>query len=506
MAKETHTQVLIIGAGIAGLSAASYLLRNGYSVMVVEQHTQPGGLCTSWKRNGYTVDYCVHWLMGTHEDSEFHQIWDELGAFVNADGSSVPIVNFDDFTTMELSTGEQVCLYSDREQLQKELLRIAPEDAREIGRFCHSLKKLADLPMTALTEQKSLRQVVRNAIKHIPSYLTMMQHITPMQSYAERFTSVHLRELFLSEIPPDWSLVALSLGLAQQHKKQAGYPVGGSLNLAKNIERVVKELGGNILYRCEVSEILVTDGVATGVRLADDRMISADRVISAADGHTTIYRMLSGKYVSKPLQCAYETYPLFPSSVMVALGVDRNCSDLPHGCSLYLDDPIIFFDGTHHNRIGVNVYHYDPTLAPKGKTLITVLFNTWEGSKWEELYEQDSQRYHEEKDRIAGEVINTLEKRFGEIAQHIEMVDVSTPHTVISYTGNWQGSYEGFAPTKQTLTRQLPKTLPALARCYLIGQWTSPGGGLPTAAKDGRDIAIRICREDGRLFQGARSG
>jgi phytoene dehydrogenase-like protein len=309
----------------------------------------------------------------------------------------------------------------------------------------------------------------------------------------------------LQKFPEDWSLIALSLGLSLQHKRQAGYPIGGSLNLAKNIERVVKELGGNILYGCEVSEILVTDHVATGMRLTDNHIISADRVISAADGYTTLYHMLSGKYVSKTLQQAYETFPLFPSSVMVALGVNRDCSDLPHGYTMYFEDPITFPDGTTHHRLGVNVYHYDPTLAPQGKTLITVLFNTWEGQKWEVLHEKNKQEYVKEKERIAREVIDRLEKRFGNIAHAVEMIDVSTPHSVIAYTRNWQGSFEGFAPTKQTLTRQLPKTIPSLRRCYLIGQWTTPGGGLPTAAKDGRDITIRICREDGKPFHTKRN-
>jgi len=93
MAKEPTKHVVVIGAGIAGLSAASYLLRNGYAVTVVEQHDKPGGLCTSWKRKGYTIDYCVHWLVGTKPGTDFHQIWEELGALTNGDGSPVPIVN-----------------------------------------------------------------------------------------------------------------------------------------------------------------------------------------------------------------------------------------------------------------------------------------------------------------------------------------------------------------------------------------------------------------------------
>ncbi|NBC28369.1 MAG: NAD(P)/FAD-dependent oxidoreductase, partial [Spirochaetes bacterium] len=79
----------------------------------------------------------------------------------------------------------------------------------------------------------------------------------------------------------------------------------------------------------------------------------------------------------------------------------------------------------------------------------------------------------------------------------LDDVDVSTPHTVIRYTGNRRGSYEGFAPTPTTLSSSLPKTLPGLSRFAMIGQWTAPGGGLPTAAKDGKDIARRVKRELG---------
>ena len=64
-------KVIIIGAGIAGLSAASYLQRNGYDTEIFEAHSLPGGLCTSWKRGDYTFDYCIHWLMGTKKGDGF---------------------------------------------------------------------------------------------------------------------------------------------------------------------------------------------------------------------------------------------------------------------------------------------------------------------------------------------------------------------------------------------------------------------------------------------------
>lgn len=260
--------VVIIGSGIAGLSAASYLLRNGYAVTVLEKHSQCGGLCTSWKRNGYLIDYCVHWLMGSKKGSDFYQIWEELGAFDNADGSTVGIVNFDDFTTVWLSSGEKVCLYSDLQKLQQELSRIAPEDTKEIERFCRSLQKLGKMTMNARSEERSVVASVGKFLKNFSSYVTMMQHLTPMETYAKRFKSAKLRELFLSEIPHDWSLIALSLGLSQQPYKSAGYTIGGSLNLAKNMERVIIELGGTISYHSSVKRIQVVSVKSGNTELA----------------------------------------------------------------------------------------------------------------------------------------------------------------------------------------------------------------------------------------------
>ncbi|MDD3997412.1 MAG: hypothetical protein PHH86_06850, partial [Sphaerochaetaceae bacterium] len=140
------------------------------------------------------------------------------------------------------------------------------------------------------------------------------------------------------------------------------------------------------------------------------------------------------------------------------------------------------------------------TLAPLGKTVLTVLLTTWESAVWEKLATDNPEHYAAEKERVAQQVIDRLEAFFGNIASQVEMIDVSTPHSVIRYTGNWKGSFEGFAPTKQTVTKKIPKHIPGLENFAMIGQWTSPGGGLPTAAKDGRDIARELCKKDRKQF------
>ncbi len=71
-------RVNIIGAGITGLCAGCYLQMNGYDTQIFELHYEPGGLCTSWERSGYTFDGCIHWLVGSSPADDFHRLWGEL--------------------------------------------------------------------------------------------------------------------------------------------------------------------------------------------------------------------------------------------------------------------------------------------------------------------------------------------------------------------------------------------------------------------------------------------
>ena len=115
-----------------------------------------------------------------------------------------------------------------------------------------------------------------------------------------------------------------------------------------------------------------------------------------------------------------------------------------------------------------------------------------------------AERYEAEKKEIAIKVIDQLERRLPSIAEQVEVVDVSTPMTVERYTGNWQGSQEGWLITTETLGmvmgKGMEKTLPGLDDFYMAGQWVEPGGGVPTVAASGRGVIKTICKKDGKKF------
>jgi phytoene dehydrogenase-like protein len=95
----------------------------------------------------------------------------------------------------------------------------------------------------------------------------------------------------------------------------------------------------------------------------------------------------------------------------------------------------------------------------------------------------------------AAEIIGIFEKRYPGSKAKIEVADVATPATVIRYTNNWRGSMEGWLLTPKTRAKQLPCTVPGLKSFYMVGQWISPGGGLPSGLITARNVIARISRE-----------
>ena len=191
---------------------------------------------------------------------------------------------------------------------------------------------------------------------------------------------------------------------------------------------------------------------------------------------------------------------MFPSYVQVSLGVAQDLSKEPGHLAHILGEPLQVDPQTALTNVTFRIFHYDPTFAPPGKTAITCCLPTFNFAYWVALQRNDPARYEAEKSRIADAVVAVLDRRLPGLSQRIETVDVSTPATVIRFTGNWKGSMEGFLPTPGSLFASRRQTLPGLGRLLRVGQWVSPGGGLPTGLMTARAAIQRICRQDGVPF------
>jgi phytoene dehydrogenase-like protein len=152
--------------------------------------------------------------------------------------------------------------------------------------------------------------------------------------------------------------------------------------------------------------------------------------------------------------------------------------------------------GTELSQLTFRFFHFDPTFAPPGKTAVTCILPTYNFQFWVDLQQRDPRQYQKQKDRIAEAVITILERSMPGVRRAIEVIDVSTPATVIRYTGNWKGSMEGWLPSPNTGFKPLRNTLPGLQRFFMAGQWVMPGGGLPSGLMTARSAIQAICKRD----------
>ena len=491
--------IAIIGAGIAGLSAGIYAQLNGYASRIYEMHNLPGGLMTSWKRKGYTIDGCVQWLMGSDPRSNLYPLYEEIGLIQGR-----RVYQPDVFLYFEDSGGRALTFYADIDRLEQELIGHGPEDRAFIHEFCRVARALVGFN-PPVSGSGSLLQYALGSWSTLPRMLSLGPTLLKwtgmsMSQFAARFKNPFLRRIFDNLWQPEMTAISILFFLAYVSDRMNGFPIGGSLAMAQAVEKRYRALGGDIQYGCRVGKIVVADDKAVGVRLANGDERRADWVISAADGHATIWDLLEGRYLSDTIRRVYDEFKLFPPMLFIGLGVNRTFPDLPRatgGIALELRRPVEVA-GESTARLKMTVYSFDPTLAPEGKTLVTLKIQT-RYSYWKELA-KDRERYLAEKERIAHDVILRLEERFPGFAGQVEMIDVATPVTFERYTGNWQASYEGFLPTPKTARFAIPNRLPGLRNFYMAGQWVRAGGGIPTGVQMGREAVMRICREDGVRF------
>ncbi len=479
---------------MAGLSAGIHACRNDYDAEIYEQHNLPGGLCTAWDRKGYTIDGCIHWLVGTGPGSQFNRLWREVCAIDNME-----IINRDIFMSVEGSDGKILHLYSDLDRLEEHLLETSPADEVVIKNLIKAARVLstADFPLEKPNELYRFWDMPLMFFNMMPILKVMGQlSRISIKDYLAEFEDPFLREALSLVMPAGYSMISLVSTLASLHSRDAGFPAGGSLAFARSLENRFLELGGRLNYGSRVKEILVENNCATGLLLQDGSKVYGDIVISAADLHSTVYGMLNSRYRSAKIDESFDHLPVY-SSVQVSLGVDSDLTGETESAAVKMDSPITL--GYEHNRyIYLTNCSFDPSLAPAGKTVIkATLYSAYE--HWEASAD-NPERYREKKNKLAEQVISEVEKRFPVVKGRIEMIDVATPVTFSRYTGVWKGAYMAWIVPPEAGRFKIPKELPGLSNFYQAGQWVEPPAGLPGSMLTGRHVIQIICSRDAKTF------
>lgn len=489
-------KIIIVGAGVAGLSAGVYAQRSGFETIILEKHIIPGGLSTSWMRKGYLFEGGMHWLTGSSEKLTLNKIWHEVGALKENN----PVFYKDPLYTLITKDGKQLRLFRDLKKLKEEFLAYAPEDKKMINRLCADIKHFLNVHMLVSDIARAKAKIpvhpkFSEYIKMIPAAIPFLalSNIS-YKDYVSKFKNKDLRELLLSVIGIRYNALSFIYTLGSFASGDCGYPKGGSLRLTKNMADTFESLGGKIEYRQTVEKIIVENGKTTGV-IANGKKIQADAVIVTQDTRKAVEDLfeipLKEKWVSK-----MKKKVISEQNMYIALGVKCELKNYPQ-CAVFPLEKPFKAGGLEFTHFTVNNYSLYENHAPKGCTTLTCLllgscYNYWKTAKSDGTYKAKKQE-------LAENFIAELEKFIPEIKGNVEIYDVATPITYERYCNTFEGSWMSVWKAKSS-GFMLPQKSKKVKGLYFAGQRSMMPGGLPITVCSGRKAVQYLCRDTKTLF------
>lgn len=493
-------KAVIVGGGISGLTAGIYLQKAGIQTEIYEKNQVAGGQCTGWKKEGYFIDNCVHWLTGTKEGSGLNRLWKEVGVL----GEGVCVYEKEKFYTSELN-GATLTFWRDKEKTRKELLTLSPEDSEEINQLIDAVKLAESMtvPVEKPFDMMNLMDFMKMGMSMADMGKVMKLYSgMDIRELADRFHHPLIQTALTDYMPPGYQAYAFLVSYATITGENGDIPRGGSLQMAMRMVKRYQSLGGKIYTGTEVRKVLVNGKKAEGILLAGGKAIDADYVICAGDTKHTFGKLLDASYMPKALRQIYEKRELYPvvSAFHVAFGIEGRLDEVKE-TGIFSCRPLMI-GLSRAQRMSINNYFYEPDFAPEGNSIVQSMFVQTEEdyAYWMKLYE-DKEAYYEKKKELAQEVKRRLIERYPYLEGKTKVLDVWTPATYHRYCYAWNGAYMSFIVTKNAKSKTVPGKVKGLSNVMLAGQWLMGPGGLPTAAAMGKFAAQRILKKEKKDWQ-----
>ncbi len=490
--QQNIKKIIIIGAGMAGLSAGIYAQKHGFISEIYEKNPVNGGLCTSWIRQNMTIDGCIHWLTGTKDNTDINDMWKEVDAFDNED-----IIVSDSFGSVEYK-GKVYTFWCDLDRLEKELVEISPKDKHLI----HKLKKLTikfykmPLPLKKPLATLNIVNLITFGIKMIP-YLPAFIYATNISQnkFAKKFKSQELRYVLSKIVPGSGNLYTTLYAFGTVAFGNGGVVRGGSQSLINRLEDNYRRLGGIIHNNSEVTELIVKDKKVTSIKLKNGKLIEGDYFITCIDAYEATRKLIKSDKYDHQLTKRFiklDKYPL-PSAVYVSYSVSlQKLKSL--GLTTTYEFPCTPFGVARKYECSIKMrdYSYDSTFIKNGRVLLTVLIHQDDRDYyyWKKLH-NNYQDYLKEKNRIASDVKGRIEERFPVLKDDLVVLDVATPMTYARYVHAYRGAYMPWSFTADGNQLLHNSKMKGLKNVIFSGQWIIMPGGLPIALMSGK-FAIQL--------------
>jgi len=483
--------VIVVGAGLGGLTAAALLARAGRSVLVLERHDRPGGYAHAFRRRGYRFDSAVH-VVGGCEPGPF-----EEGALLHHVLSGLGVRERCDFARVDPGyrvewPGLALEAPSDLERFVEAHVEHFPKQAKGIRGFvgdCLTIRTEASraeeaggpnlrperFPLLLRYRRATLAQVLADRVDD-PSARAALATLWP----------------YLGLPPSRVSFLYFATMLMSYVADGTYYCRGTFQSLAEALVVALARRGGELTLRSAVRRILVEDGRAAGVVLENGQHVRAPLVVSNVDARQTVEELVGGEHFPRRYRQRLAGASASTSAFVVyaATSLDLARSELAHETFLYEgpDHDAAYASGRDGVGPGTGLPWepswlsvtapslLDPGLAPAGEHLLilTTLVDARAAARWRDV-----------KQGFQDALLRRAERRLPGLRDALRFAEGATPRTFERYTRNQDGALYGFDVTPaQVGPGRLDNETP-LPGLLLAGHWTRPGGGVVGVVRSG---------------------
>ncbi len=512
---QENYDVIIIGAGVSGLTSASILSKAGLSVCVLEKAQHVGGYLQGFTRKGFRFDSALHWLNQCGE--EFGMV-STIFKFL---GSDYPKVKHLKRIHRYKSESYDYLLTSQPDELKEAFIKDFPHEKKGIEKFFLAAKKMGLASKESANyirskETMSFFEKLLNGIKKIKFVKPFIRYVWyPNEKVSKGldlfFKDKELQKVFSSE--SDLLSCMIPIGWAYINDYQVP-PDGGSQVIPEWLSYYTKYFGNEIITNATVNKIIVKNGKCKGVhftRNKKDFTINSKYLISTCDVDLLYRKLLPTKTISDEFLAKLDNAILYESAVQISIALDcptenldfkeeliqlsvdgiarkEHSSSDPHKCAISILPPSL----------------RDKTLAPKGKGTLTLLVlahidynNYWQTKKDENGTFIRGEAYYKYKQVYADIIIDRVVKAIcPTLKAHIEFMDIATPITHYRYTGNKFGSIMGARPGKENMQAKIAHYKTPIENLFLGGHWAELGGGVPIAVKTASNTSLLVLEKE----------
>ena len=493
-----YYDVIVIGAGLSGLTAASLLAKRGLQVGVIDNNYKPGGSCGIFKRNNIIFDQGAAMLYGFGEKGyNAHRL------VFNFLEEPLSVIKHDLLYSVNFK-GHRIKFWADLEMFSKELAKVFPSQRDNIKRFYLDMGKIyqhvmVENPSYTTPDETDALVAFKSLLKHPVSYIRFLSYLNKSaKNLLQKYFSDQEIFKFFDKLTSTYCYTSVeespgilaAVMFVDNHIGGSYYPAGSTLFLPGKLEKVIEENGGDMLLEKEVTEIIFRDKKPAGVKLSSGEEIFARNLIYSGTVWNLYGKLIDETYTSaKTRQWAENQVPTYPSSVLYAQVDKRAIPDDTSPIEMLVGNPD-FLDESEVTAYILSID--DKTLCDVDSHVIVAIGPSFE--KWAPYNEPE---YKLQKEKEKERLIGVLEKRFPGFKDGVKYIEIATPRTIERYLHKNGGAVAG---PKQMLGQHMFKRLHTRTHwdtLFCCGESTIMGTGTPSVTISGVSAANALLKKLG---------